>query len=75
MRVTFSALSSRWDANAFFGVTQAPFFERCNLKGFVMSEVELLERLFELGQYQVGLLAFVGGMILFGIFAMGMRLR
>jgi hypothetical protein len=36
---------------------------------------ELLERLSVLGEYQVGMSAFVGGMVLFGIFAFGFRLR
>jgi len=40
-----------------------------------MSEVELLERLIELGQYQVGLFAFLSGVLLAFIFVFGLRLR
>ena len=34
-----------------------------------------LERLIELGEYGIGLLAFIAGMVLFFVFAFGLRLR
>lgn len=67
----FLESSSRWADSIVLSRQPKPRY----LEDTRMNEVELLEVLVELGQYQVGLLSFVCGVLTAYVFVFGMKLR